>query len=333
VNLYEQQASNRRRTWIVMAAFMLLLAIVGVGFDLFVIGEGEIFVPFGSVVALAFGGGQAWWSLRFGDRAVLNSSSAKSLDELLAQSPTADVALRYRQLDNIVEEMAIASGLPKPRVYVVPDPDPNAFATGRDPEHASIAVTDGLLKTLNRDELQGVIAHEMSHVRNLDIRLMTVVAAMLGALALLADWTARAVRFGAQSGGSRGRGKGKGGAAVLIFLVIWGIAVLLAPVLGRMLAMSVSRRREYLADASGAELTRNPLGLASALAKIEAAVEPTAAIKRGTAHLCIADPLARAINERTGGWANLMATHPPMAKRIAALKEMGFAHSTAAAPR
>jgi heat shock protein HtpX len=324
VNLFEQQTSNRRRTWIVMAAFMLLLAIVGVGFDLFVIGEGQVFAPVGSVLALALGGGQAWWSLRFGDRAVLKSSAATSLDELLAASPTDDVALRYRQLDNIVEEMAIASGLPKPRVFVIPDPDPNAFATGRDPAHASIAVTDGLLKALNRDELQGVIAHEMSHVRNLDIRLMTVVAALLGALALLSDWTARAMRFGAHGGSSRARGKGKGNAGVLLFLVIWLAVAIVAPILGRMLAMAVSRHREYLADASGAELTRNPLGLAAALEKIEAAVEPTAAIKRGTAHLCIADPLARAVNNATGAWANLMATHPPMAKRIAALKAMGF---------
>jgi heat shock protein HtpX len=310
----------------VMAGFILLLFIVGAGFDLFVIGEGEVFVPFGSLIALGLGGGQAWWSLRFGDKAVLKSSSARPLDELLAQSPTDDMALRYRQLDNIVQEMAIASGLPKPAVYVVPDPDPNAFATGRDPDHASIAVTDGLLKVLTRDELQGVIAHEMSHVRNLDIRLMTVVAALLGALALLADWTARTMRHGATSGGSRGRGKGKGGAGVLFFLMIWIVAVMLAPVMGRMLAMAVSRRREYLADASGAELTRNPLGLAGALAKIESAVEPTAAIKRGTAHLCIADPLARAINQSTGMWANLMATHPPMSARIAALKGMAFQH-------
>jgi heat shock protein HtpX len=234
--------------------------------------------------------------------------------------------LRYTQLDNVVEEMAIAAGVPKPAVYVIPDPDPNAFATGPDASHASIAATQGLLASLNRDELQGVISHEMSHIRNLDIRLMTVVAAMLGALVLLADWSGRWMRFGSSGGRSRSRGKdGKdGGAVVLVFLIVWIVAVVLAPILGQLLAMAVSRRREYLADASGAELTRNPLALAGALEKIDAAVQPTAAIKRGTAHLCIADPLGRRLNDSEGGWANLWATHPPMAARIAALKAMGF---------
>ena len=325
MNLYEQQALNRRRTWLVMAAFIALLLVVGIGFDMFIVGEGQVFVPIGTIAALAIGGGQAWWSLRFGDRAVLKSSAAQPLDELLAQSPTEEMKLRYRQLDNIVQEMAIAAGLPKPAIYVVPDPDPNAFATGPDAAHASIAVTDGLLKMLSRDQLQGVIAHEMSHVRNLDIRLMTVVAALVGALVLLADWTGRMMRFG--GGGSRSRGKdekGGGGALAIVFLVIWLVAVMLAPILGRMLAMALSRRREYLADASGAELTRNPLALAGALEQIEDAVEPTAAIKRGTAHLCIADPLGRKLNDSEGGWANLWATHPPMAKRIGALKAMAF---------
>jgi heat shock protein HtpX len=330
MNLYEQQALNRRRTWIVMAAFIGLLLVVGAGFDFFVVGEGQTFVPVGSVIALALGGGQAWWSLRFGDRAVLKSADARPLTELLQGSPTEDIALRYRQVDNIVEEMALAAGLPKPAVYVVPDPDPNAFATGPDAEHASIAVTDGLLKALNREELQGVIAHEMSHVRNLDIRLMTVVAALLGALALLADWTSRAMRFGGTGSrrSSRKDDKGGGGALVLVLIVVWLIAVVLAPVLGRLLAMAVSRRREYLADASGAELTRNPLGLASALEKIDRAVEPTASVKQGTAHLCIADPIGRSWNNADGGWSNLMATHPPMLKRIAALKEMAFQRET-----
>jgi heat shock protein HtpX len=325
MNLYEQQTLNRRRTWMVMAGFIALLALVGAGFDFFILGEGQRFVPLGTVVAIALGGGQSWWSLRYGDRAVLHSSSAQPLDQLLARPPAQDVALRYKQLDNVVEEMAIAAGLPKPAVFVIPDPDPNAFATGRDPEHASIAVTEGLLARMNRDELQAVVAHEMSHVRNLDIRLMTVVAALLGALALLADWASRAMRFGLRGGGrSRKRGKGGGGALALVVLAIWILAVILAPILGRLLAMAVSRRREYLADASGAELTRNPLGLASALEKIDTAAGATTSVKRGTAHLCIADPLGRSVNDKEGGWSNLFATHPPMLKRIQALKEMAF---------
>jgi heat shock protein HtpX len=210
-------------------------------------------------------------------------------------------------------------------VYVIPDEDPNAFATGRDQDHASIAVTKGLLDTLNREELQAVVAHELSHVRNLDIRLMTVIAAMVGAAALISDWTGRGLLRSGGGSSSRGRDRGKSsGGLGIILLVIWLAAVVLAPLIGQALAMMVSRRREYLADASGAELTRNPLALARALAKIDAAEAPTAAIRRGTAHLCIADPLGRAIGLREGKWANLMASHPPMKNRIAALNEMGF---------
>jgi len=322
MNLLEQQAANRRRTWLVMAVFIGFLAFLGAGLDLFVIGEGQFYAPVATTAALAIGGGQAWWSLRNGDRAVLRSSSAVPLAERLAQAASDDDRLRYRQFENIVEEMAIAAGLPKPQAYVIADDDPNAFATGRDPEHASIAVTEGLLRMLNREELQGVVAHEMSHIRNLDIRLMTVVAALVGAILLLADWSGRAMRFG--GGGSRSGRKGKGGGAAAVFLVVWIVAMILAPLIGRLLATAVSRRREYLADATGAELTRHPLGLASALEKIEGAAGPTPSVKRGTAHLCIADPLGMKIDEREGRWANLWATHPPMSKRIAALKAMAY---------
>ncbi len=196
MNLLEQQAMNRRRTWMVMAAFVAFLVVLGAGFDLFVIGEGPTYVPVGSTIAALVGGGQAWWSLQRGDQAVLHSASAVDVETRLASAESEDDRLRYRQYHNIVDEMAIASGLPRPRAYVIPDNDPNAFATGRDPEHASIAVTDGLLRALNREELQGVVAHEMGHIRNLDIRLMTVVAALVGAVLLLADWSGRALRFG-----------------------------------------------------------------------------------------------------------------------------------------
>jgi heat shock protein HtpX len=320
MNLLEQQAANRRRTWIVMAIFVGFLAIVGAGVDTFLLGNGETFVPFATLAAVAIGGGQSWWSLRFGDRSVLASAAAVPLAEKLAGTVSDAERLRYRQLQNIVEEMSIAAGIPVPQTFVIPDNDPNAFATGRDPAHASIAVTEGLLQKLSREELQGVVAHEMGHVRNLDIRLMTVVAALVGALALLADWTARGMRFG---GGRRSSKREKGGGNALFFAV-WLVAVLLAPVVGRLLALAVSRRREYLADATGAELTRNPLGLAGALEKIESAVDPTPSIKQGTAHLCIADPLGRPLSAREGAWAELWATHPPMSKRIAALREMGY---------
>jgi heat shock protein HtpX len=326
MNLFEQQASNRRRTWAVMAVFVAFLFFLGYGFDRFYLGGGETPLPIGSLVAVGVGGLSAWSAYFAGDRAVLLSSGAVALEQAATAATEAD-ALKYRQLENVVDEMSIAAGLPRPRVYVIPDPDPNAFATGRDPAHASIAVTKGLLDTVNRDELQAVVAHELSHVRNLDIRLMTVIAAMVGAAALIADWTSRGLRMGVGGGsGSRGRSreKGGGGALVIVIFALWLLAVILAPVIGQTLAMLVSRKREYLADASGAELTRNPLALASALMKIDEAAEPTVSVKRGTANMCIADPLGRAIGLREGRWANLMASHPPMASRIAALREMAF---------
>src|SRR4029077_1914587 len=193
-------------------------------------------------------------------------------------------------------------------VYVVPDADPNAFATGRDPAHASLAVTRGLLDALDRDELQGVVAHEMSHIRNLDVRVMTIVAALVGAVALLADWARRGMMWG--GGSRRSRDDRKGAAAGIIFFAVWLVAILIAPLLAQLLAMMVSRRREYLADASGAELTRTPLGLARALEKIEAAAAPTVMVNRGTAHLCIADPMGRPAYVQGGRRAALLASHP-----------------------
>jgi heat shock protein HtpX len=322
MNLYEQQAANRRRTWIIMVAFVGLLFVLGLGFDSFYIGHGGA-VPIGSIVALGLGSVSAVWSYYNGDRAVLLATGAKPLADVGATA-TGDEKLKLRQLENIVDEMAIAGGLPRPRIYIVPDPDPNAFATGRDPEHASIAVTRGLLDALDREELQGVIAHEMSHIRNFDVRVVTVVAALVGAIALLSDWARRGMIRG---NGSARRDRGdreRGGAAGLLFSIVWIIAIVLAPFIAQTLAMMVSRRREYLADASGAELTRNPLGLARALEKIEAAVAPTRAINRGSAHLCIADPLGRRVNLKEGFWSDLFASHPPMSARIAALKEMAF---------
>ena len=253
---------------------------------------------------------------------MLLATAAQPIEELEAAATDAD-KLKYRQLENVVDEMTIAAGIPRPKVYVVPDPDPNAFATGRDPEHASLAVTRGLLDTLDRDELQGVVAHEMSHIRNLDVRVMTLVAALVGGVALLADWAGRGMMWGGGRRRNDDEGSG-GGAAGIIFFVIWLVAIVLAPIIAQALAMMVSRQREYLADASGAELTRNPMGLANALEKIDEAVAPTESINRGTAHLCIADPLGRSMNLKEGAWANLFASHPPMAARIAALKAMAF---------
>ena len=308
-----------------MVVFVAFLLFLGYGFDRFYIGDGEFVFPIGTLTALSVGSVSALASYYSGDRAVLLSTGAVPVDRALSEETVEDSALKLRQLDNVVEEMSLAAGLPKPKVYVVPDPDPNAFATGRDPGHASIAVTRGLLDAMTREELQAVVAHELSHVRNLDIRLMTVIAAMVGTLALLSDWTSRGLRHASSGGGSRrGRDKGKGDGGAIILLVIWIIAILLAPIIGQMLAMMVSRGREYLADASGAELTRNPLALASALEKIEHAHAPTASVKRGTAHLCIADPLGKSVGLKSGWVPDLLASHPPMANRITALRQMGF---------
>ena len=307
-----------------MLAFVAFLFLLGLGFDTFYFGEAGGVVPVGSLMALGVGSVSALASYYTGDRAVLLSTHAQPIADVAATAGEAD-KLNLQRLDNIVDEMAIASGLPRPAVYIVPDADPNAFATGRGPGHASIAVTRGLLAALDREELQGVIAHEMSHIRNLDIRVMTIVAALVGAVALLSDWARRGMWWGGGSRRRNGDREGGSGIAGLIFFVVWLIAIILAPLMAQVLAMMVSRRREYLADASGAELTRNPMGLARALEKIDAAVAPTQAIGQGSAHLCIADPLGRQVNLRENGfWTDLFASHPPMAARIAALKQMAF---------
>ena len=326
MNLYEQQTANRRKTWLVMCLFMGFLLLLGIGFDAFFIGGLGGYVPIGSVLALGVGSVSAIATYMGGDRAVLLATGAKPLADVIASATEAD-RLKLQQLGNVVDEMSIASGVPRPDVYVVPDPDPNAFATGRGPGHSSIAVTRGLLDALDREELQGVVAHEMSHIRNLDVRLMTVVAALVGGVVLLSDWARRGMWWGGGPRRSRDGGDGERGGegiAGMLFFAVWVLAMLLAPLIAQMLAMMVSRQREYLADASGAELTRDPAGLARALEKIESAAAPTVSINRGSAHLCIADPLGRRLNLKEGFWPDLFASHPPMPARIAALNAMAL---------
>lgn len=322
-----------------MAAFVGFLGFLGLGFDYlyFSSGAAPVPAPIGTSIALLYGGGSAVYSYFRGDRAVLASATAMNIPEILARAGGAADGLgaeqlqnvmQLRQFQNVVEEMAIAAGLPVPQTYLIPDLDPNAFATGRDPEHASIAVTKGLLEMLNREQLQGVVAHEMAHIRNHDVRVMTVVAALVGAIALISDWAGRSFRHGGTRGIERRSARGKkGGSGSLLFIlliVVWLAAIALAPIISRMLATMVSRRREYLADATGAELTRNPLALAEALEVIEAEAGATRAIKQGSAHLCIADPLGRRVNHREGRLADFFATHPPMHKRIEALRAMAY---------
>jgi heat shock protein HtpX len=264
----------------------------------------------------------AWYGWRNGPKQVLWATGAWELVQ--PDQP------EEKMLVNVVEEMCIASGLPRPKIWIVPDQDPNAFATGTDETHAHIAVTQGLLGQLNRDELQAVVAHELGHVRNHDVRLMTLLASLVGVIALISDGTGRfigrggaRVISGGKSGGSGSR-KGGSGPLALVVLVLWLVTLILAPLISRLLALAVSRKREFLADASAAQFTRNPMALASALRKIEDAAAPTASIKRGCAHLCIADPLGRHTSVKEGFVADLFGTHPPMAVRIARLKQMAY---------
>jgi heat shock protein HtpX len=219
------------------------------------------------------------------------------------------------QLFNVVEEMAIAAGVPMPRVYLIDDPSPNAFATGRDPAHASVAITTGLRAKLNREELQGVMAHEMAHVRNYDIRLMLLLAVLIGTVIMLSDFFWSVLRFGPR-GGSRGSSDGdKKGGGQLLMVVVLILAILfsiLAPILASMLQFAVSRQREYLADATGVELTRNPLGLAHALEKLRADPTPMRIVNRGTAHLFIVNPVKKFAELGN----TVFASHPPLESRI-----------------
>jgi heat shock protein HtpX len=336
-NLFAQQEANRRRsTWLVIG-FIVFFAWVGFGGDLaFGLLTADAppvayhhVIPVIGLFTTLVAGGICWYSWRYGPRQVLWSTGARELVE--------PATPEERQLMNVVEEMAIASGLPRPRVWIVPDDDPNAFATGRDAATASLAVTEGLLRTLSRDELQGVVAHEMAHVQNLDIRLMTLLAGMVGAIALMSDGMGRMIRGTRYvgGGGRRGegsRGKGGGNPLALVLLVLWLLTLVVAPIVSRILAMAVSRKREYLADATGAQFTRNPLALASALEKLEAAASPTRAITRGAAHLCIVDPAPGLLSGREGFFADALASHPPIRQRISRLQGMGYLAGSPAAP-
>ncbi|MFH0738252.1 MAG: M48 family metallopeptidase [Candidatus Omnitrophota bacterium] len=310
MNIYEQALSNRRATWFTVTIFILFFVTIGLGFD-FHYGPGAQ-VPVFTIIALVFGVISSYVGFYHGDKLILSSTHARELD---LNDP------KQKQWQNVIEEMNIASGIPGPKTYIIDDPDPNAFATGRDPEHSSIVVTRGLLEALNRDELQGVAAHEMSHIKNFDIRLMLLLAVLVGSIALISDWARRSLFYGSRR---RDNKSGNSGPVALIILAIWLIAVILAPLISQLLAMFVSRRREFLADASGAELTRNPLALASALEKIDAHYQPTRSINQGTAHLCICDPKGRALGAQEGRVADLFATHPPINKRIETLKQMAY---------
>jgi len=306
--------------------FVLFFAWLGFGGDYVWSLQGHHPFPWVGIVLTIVAILVAWYAYKTGPDKVLWATGAR---ELITPQDDGE-----RQLANVVDEMAIAAGVPRPRVWIVPDDDPNAFATGHDPRDSHIAVTRGLLKICNRDELQAVIGHELGHVKNLDVRLMTTLAALVGAVLLVREGMGRTMMYGGRvpmrSGGSGGSGGGgrrskDAGPLLAILLALWVISWIIAPIITQLLVLAVSRRREYLADAMSAQFTRNPLALASALEKIEGAAGPTASIKRGTAHLCIADPLGRRLTNREGWLADRLATHPPMSMRISRLKGMGYA--------
>ena len=301
--MYEQIARNKWRS--ILLVFLVLLLAVGLGYVF-----GRLFEagPFGIVLALVIAAVMSWSSYRYGDRLVLRVSRAR---------PTSRE--EYPRYHNIVEGLSIAAGIPQPALYVIPEKAPNAFATGRDPEHASVAVTEGLLETLNRVELEGVLAHELAHVRNRDILVGTLVATLVGVVALLADWMLRAFFWGGFRGRRGGRDGGAGPAAIIA--VVGLVLAVLAPLFAQLIRFAVSRRRELLADADGALISRYPPGLASALRKIAASTEPLRAANNATAHLWFSQP-SRTAGSGWTRWERLFATHPPIEERIKALEEM-----------
>jgi heat shock protein HtpX len=302
---YREIARNRRNSWLLVVIVALVLAAMGAA-----IGYATGFGWGGVVVALIVAGVMSVGSYFAGDQLVLLSSGAKEV-------PVADPLDEYKQLVNVVTEMSIAGGLPMPKVYVIDDTAPNAFATGRDPKHASVAATTGLLQKMDREQLQGVIGHEMSHVGNYDIRFTLLVGVLVGSIALLADWF---LRFSFWGGGRRGGGdndRGGGGFAVILFIVALVLAIV-APIIGRAVQLAVSRRREALADVSAVELTRNPLGLARALRAISDDPEVLEVANRATQHLYIVNPIKSFEKRASSMWD----THPPLAERVEVLRNL-----------
>src|SRR5215212_7188869 len=303
---HAQQAANRRNSVLLILAVTLLLAVLGfaIGYGTTGYVEGAFGVTTGAIVLamlLSLG------SYFAGDKLVLAASGAKEVTTEMAP-----------QLMNVVQEMALAGGVPMPKVYIIEDTAPNAFATGRDPKHASVAITTGLLQKLDREELQGVMGHELSHVRNFDIRFALLVAVLVGSIALLADFFLRFTFWGGGRGSRGGdRDRGGGGLAAIMFILAIVLAVV-APIIGRMVQLAVSRQREYLADSSSVELTRNPVGLERALAKISSDREVLEVANRATQHLYFTNPIKK-FEERS---SSLFSTHPAVLDRINRLRQL-----------
>lgn len=296
--MYEQIARNKWRSFLLIVGVLVLAG--GIGYLFGYLFDGGLF---GLVLALGIAAVGSFSSYRYGDRLVLRVSRARPASRE-----------EYPKLHNVVEGLCIAAGMPVPAIYVIPEQAPNAFATGRDPEHASIAVTEGLLQMMNRVELEGVVAHELSHVKNRDILVGTLAATLVGVVVLLAGW----MRWGLFWGGGRGRDRG-GGNPIILGIAL--LAMILAPLGAQLIRFAVSRRREYLADADGALLSRYPPGLAAALRKIGETTNTMQVANNATAHLWFSQP-SRAVGEGHSRVERLFSTHPPIEDRIRALEEM-----------
>jgi len=302
---YDQISANRRNSLFLALAVILLLAVLGFAIGYAISGRAAGAVG-AVVIAVIIGSVAALGSYFGGDKLVLTVSDAKEVDPTSAP-----------QLMNVVQELAIAANIPMPKVYLIDDTAPNAFATGRDPKHASVAITSGLLQKLDREELQGVIGHELSHVRNFDIRFALIVGVLVGSIALLSDFF---LRFTFWGGGRRSSSDSKGGANALqaVMFVVAIVLAILAPIAARAVQLAVSRQREYLADASSVDLTRNPAGLERALAIIAEDKEVLEVANRATQHLYFTNPIKK-FEERS---SNLWSTHPPIVDRINRLRQL-----------
>lgn len=301
--MYKEIDSNKTKTVVLMGAFFVF--VIGLGYFLSWYFNNTAILFIAVVVAIV----QSLVSYYYSDSIALAVSQAQVVPR---KEP-------FLELHRIIENLSITAGIPEPKIYLIDDSAPNAFATGRDPKHASIAVTSGLLEKLNKNELEGVIAHEMSHIGNYDIRLMTVVVVLVGVVALLSDWF---LRWSFWGGGRRRNDNEGGGQIQAIFMILALILVILSPIIATIIQLSISRKREFLADASGALLTRYPEGLASALEKISKDHEPLEVANKATAHLYIESPFKKDGEDARSWFANLFETHPPASERIKRLRAM-----------
>ena len=297
--MFDEVRSNKLKSWVLMFFFIILIGILGA-----LIGAVYDSLIIGLSLAVAFGLIYSMTSLYSGDRMILKMSGARPVTKQ-----------EFPYLFHTIEGLAISAGIPCPKAYVIDDSALNAFATGRDFEHASITVTTGLLKTMNRQELEGVVAHEMSHIKNYDIRFMMLVTVMIGIVTLLSDFLLRSFLWG----GGRHRRSSGGGSVGIVLIVLGLMLAILSPFIGKMIQLAISRKREYMADANAVVLTRYPPGLASALKKIAGDPDPLVdKANKASAHLFISTPFRK----KTGIMSKLFSTHPPIEDRINRLEEM-----------